>query len=168
MFPACNPDDLQNTFIAYPDSNIRGLINFGCSSESSVERCMERCVQTTGCLALDFHVATSLLTSLDSLPADVWSSVTSAPDHTYNSTCSSDSECSGINGHCVLGRCQCAAGFLFAQELSSCRLVESCVDAQTLGGRSGVYTIAVNQTSNMTVWCDVDSGDGGWLVSLWC
>ncbi|XP_025102468.1 uncharacterized protein LOC112569034 [Pomacea canaliculata] len=52
---ACNPDDLQNTFIAYPDSNIRGLINFGCSSESSVERCMERCVQTTGCLALDFH-----------------------------------------------------------------------------------------------------------------
>lgn len=79
-------------------------------------------------------VATSVLTSLDSLPADVWSSVTSAPDHTYNSTCSSDSECSGINGHGVLGRCQCAAGFLFAQELSSCRrgekrqvlIIQSC------------------------------------------
>ncbi|XP_025102675.1 fibrinogen gamma chain-like [Pomacea canaliculata] len=42
---------------------------------------------------------------------------------------------------------------------------DSCEDWKTEGGKSGVYFIQpVKYRENLRVWCDMDSGSGGWLV----
>lgn len=41
---------------------------------------------------------------------------------------------------------------------------DSCLDIQKGGSTSGHYSIFTSSGSTLDVWCDMDSGGGGWLV----
>lgn len=44
---------------------------------------------------------------------------------------------------------------------------QSCDDWRKTGGRTGVYAIELPDSEDtMTVWCDMDSGNGSWLVRV--
>ncbi|XP_025100075.1 fibrinogen gamma chain-like [Pomacea canaliculata] len=176
----CSTADLQNTFMEYPESGIRGH-NIAVLDGLTIETCKKLCITTNSCLTVDFrakggrcllHDVTSLtaqvawyphtsrgwthyqrtcMDSSDSYPGPLW----------YNSPCRNKVDCPDPNSWCLLGRCGCVAGFSLDINDMSCGL-ESCRDWQRRGVKSGVYSVITAGISTK-VWCDMDHG-GGWLV----
>ncbi|XP_025102661.1 uncharacterized protein LOC112569157 [Pomacea canaliculata] len=178
----CSPAHLHNTFMEYPESGLRGH-NMVARDGVSLQTCSDLCVSNRSCLSFDFrggrcllhdvtardaqsgwyphtstgwtHYQRSCLQSPASYPGPEW----------YNAPCNSRAECPEPNSRCVSGRCLCTDGFVYLETDSSCHAPESCRAWQTTGGKSGVYSIEPPETrEKLRVWCDMDSGDGGWLV----
>ncbi|XP_025102261.1 ficolin-1-like isoform X2 [Pomacea canaliculata] len=181
----CSTEDLHNTFMEYPDSGLKGHI-LEIRDGLSLEDCKKLCLSTKRCLTFDFrdsavrglcvlhdvtarespsewypktgkgwtHYQRSCLTKFASYP--VW----------YNLLCYNDLDCPDPYSQCLTGRCVCSSGKVFSKNEASCRLRgESCQTWQENGGKTGVYSIQpADNKENLTVWCDMDSGDGGWLV----
>ncbi|XP_025102349.1 uncharacterized protein LOC112568967 [Pomacea canaliculata] len=180
----CSPAHLHNTFMEYPESGLRGH-NMVARDGVSLQTCSDLCVSNRGCLSFDFratggrcllhdvtardaqsgwyphtstgwtHYQRSCLQSPASYPGPEW----------YNVSCNSHVECPDHNSRCVSGRCLCTDGFVYLETDSSCHPPESCRVWKTTGGKSGVYSIELPETrEKLRVWCDMDSGNGGWLV----
>ncbi|XP_025099999.1 ficolin-1-like [Pomacea canaliculata] len=184
IFSACSPAHLHNTFMEYPESGLRGH-SMVARDGVSLQTCSDLCVSNRGCLSFDFrvtggrcllhdvtacdaqsgwypHISTgwthyqrSCLQPPASYPGPEW----------YNAPCKRHVECPEPNSRCVSGRCVCIDGLVYMETDSSCGAAESCRDLQTAGGKSGVYSIELPETrEKLRVWCDMDSGNGGWLV----
>ncbi|XP_025102813.1 uncharacterized protein LOC112569286 isoform X1 [Pomacea canaliculata] len=181
--PTCSTAKLQNSYMEYPESGLRGH-NVVLRDPLTLEECKILCVTTSGCLTLDFraiggrcllhnitaldvplawyphssrgwtHYQRTCMDSLESYPGPLW----------YNSSCRSDLDCPDPNSQCLLGKCLCPTGFFLDQTDVSCRIIakESCKEWQRTRAISGVYNIT---TANMSlkVSCDMNNG-GGWLV----
>ncbi|XP_025080427.1 angiopoietin-related protein 7-like, partial [Pomacea canaliculata] len=71
-------------------------------------------------------------------------------------------ECPDQYSDCLSGRCLCHFGF--DQEEKKCVVTETCVDWLAKGAKSGVYTVQLAFYGARSVWCDMDTAGGGWLV----
>ncbi|XP_025092073.1 ficolin-1-B-like [Pomacea canaliculata] len=180
----CSQADLHTTFMDYPDSGIRGH-NIVERVGVSLQTCSSLCVRNRVCQSFDFRVTGGrcLLHEVTSLQAQSqWYPQTSRGwthyqrtclqfptlypgPQWYNSPCSINVVCPEPNSQCMSGRCSCRSPFILSGTDGTCRVPESCRDWQTTGIRSGVYSIQLPQNSSQKrVWCDMDTGDGGWLV----
>ncbi|XP_025102347.1 uncharacterized protein LOC112568965 isoform X3 [Pomacea canaliculata] len=180
----CSPAHLHTTFTEYPDSGIRGH-SIVTRDGVSLQTCTNLCVQTRVCLSFDFRVTGGrcLLHEVTSLQAQSeWFPQTSGGwthyqrtclqfptlypgPQWYHTPCNISTVCPEPNSQCVSGRCVCKSPFILSGTDATCRVPESCRDLQSVGAKSGVYSIQLPETrEKLRVWCDMDSGDGGWLV----
>ncbi|XP_025102268.1 tenascin-like [Pomacea canaliculata] len=180
----CSTEDLHNTFMEYPNSGLKGHI-LEIRDGLSLEDCKKLCLNNNRCLTYDFrdsavrglcvlhdvtahespsewypktgkgwtHYQRSCLTKFASYP--VW----------YNLLCYNDLDCPDPYSQCLTGRCVCPYGTVFSKNEAACRFTDSCQDWQDFGGKTGVYPIQMaDNKENLTVWCDMDTNGGGWLV----
>ncbi|XP_025100264.1 uncharacterized protein LOC112567710 [Pomacea canaliculata] len=178
----CSTEDLHNTFMEYPDSGLRGH-SLEVRDGLCLEDCKKLCLNTKRCLTFDFRALGGLcrlrdVTARDS-PSE-WYPKTSegwthyqrscgsnfSSNHVwYNLLCNNDLDCPDPYSQCLTGRCVCPYGTVVSENEVKCSVPESCRDFQKMGGKTGVYPIQMtDNTETLTVWCDMDSGDGGWLV----
>ncbi|XP_025104745.1 uncharacterized protein LOC112570507 isoform X1 [Pomacea canaliculata] len=178
----CSTDELQDSFTEYPDSALRrhyldrldGL---------SLEDCKDRCQADKRCLTFDFrvhggqcrlHNVTAHESPSHWYPktSEGWThyqrscNSTLATHHNwYNLLCNTKEDCPDPNSDCLSHRCLCRSGFKFNKTRNKCRVTWSCADWNDKGAKSGVYTVQpINKRIFVTVWCDMDTAGGGWLV----
>ncbi|XP_025102353.1 uncharacterized protein LOC112568970 isoform X1 [Pomacea canaliculata] len=180
----CRPRDLQDTFMEYSESGIKGHI-LAIQDGTNLKTCKNQCVSTDHCLTFDFrdtrgrcvlhdvtsreavsgwffltstgwtHYQRTCLKSAASYPGPTW----------YNSSCTQDTDCPDPFSLCSSARCLCKLGAISSEQEVTCRAAESCGEWQKAGAKSGAHFIRLkdkNETSR--VWCDMDSSGGGWLV----
>ncbi|XP_025092340.1 uncharacterized protein LOC112562933 isoform X2 [Pomacea canaliculata] len=178
----CSTADMQDSFTDYPDSALRANL-IGSQDGLTVEACKGRCLTDKTCLTFDFKASGGLcrlhnVTAHDS-PSN-WSpkrskgwthyqrscKSTFASHRTWhNLVCDSRVDCPDPYSDCFKGRCVCHFAFNEAQK--KCVVARSCRDWQEKGAKSGVYTIQLIgefYKGAVTVWCDMDTAGGGWLV----
>ncbi|XP_025102662.1 fibrinogen-like protein A [Pomacea canaliculata] len=179
----CEPSELHNTFMEYPDSGIRGH-NLEVMDGLCLEDCRNLCLSTKRCLTFDFrgvgglcvfHDVTARQAPAGWYPqtAEGWShyhrsclTVFASSRVWYNLLCNTDLDCPDPYSQCVSGRCLCPRGTHYNQTENACVPArQSCDDWRKTGGKTGVYAIELPDSEDtMTVWCDMDSGNGSWLV----
>ncbi|XP_025102340.1 uncharacterized protein LOC112568963 isoform X2 [Pomacea canaliculata] len=180
----CRPRDLQDTFMEYSESEIKGHI-LATQDGIKLKTCKKLCVSTDHCLTFDFrdtggrcvlhdvtsreavsgwfpltstgwtHYQRTCLKSAASYPGPAW----------YNSSCTQDTDCPDPFSLCSSGRCLCALGDFSSKKEVTCRAAESCGEWQKAGAKSGAHFIRLKDKKETSrVWCDMDSSGGGWLV----
>ncbi|XP_025105517.1 uncharacterized protein LOC112570971 isoform X2 [Pomacea canaliculata] len=178
----CRAGELQDSFTEYPDS---ALLRHYLERRDglSLEDCKDRCQDDKRCLTFDFRAHGGLcrlhnVTARESpshwypKTSEGWThyqrscNSTLATHHTwYNLVCNTTLDCPHPRSDCVSGRCLCRSGFKFNETEKKCVVKRTCADWNDKGAKSGIYTI-VQHKHNMprTVWCDMDTAGGGWLV----
>ncbi|XP_025102666.1 angiopoietin-related protein 2-like [Pomacea canaliculata] len=132
---SCSPQGLHKTFTKYPDSHIRGDKNQ--ALRLNLRKCRNLCISTATCRTFDFRGAfRCLIHTVTSLEAaSRWSPTSRGWTH-YQRNCRKPS-------------------------------FGTCGEAQKSGAKSGAYSLILtenNLTRNQSIWCDMKSGGGGWLV----
>ncbi|XP_025105595.1 uncharacterized protein LOC112571027 isoform X2 [Pomacea canaliculata] len=179
----CSTGELQDNFTEYPDSALH-VYHLDRLDGLTVEDCKDRCQDDKRCLTFDFR-AHGGLCRLHNVTAHEspshWSPKTSkgwthyqrscnstlaSHDTWYNLLCNTKVNCPDRYSDCLSGRCLCRSGFKFNETQKKCVVTMTCRDWQDKGARSGVYTVHEIYYFDrpMTVWCDMESGGGGWLV----
>ncbi|XP_025082088.1 tenascin-like isoform X2 [Pomacea canaliculata] len=177
----CSTSELQSNFTEYPDSALRG--NHLASSDGvSVDVCKGRCLADNRCLTFDFKAHGGLcrlhnVTARES-PSHWYPKTSKGWKHYqrsckstfashrtwYNLLCNSGIDCPDPNSDCFSGRCKCHSGLKFNEAMNKCDMTWKCEDWQDKNAKSGVYTIYLFSNERIKVWCDMESGGGGWLV----
>ncbi|XP_025102264.1 ficolin-2-like isoform X5 [Pomacea canaliculata] len=179
----CSTVDLHNTFMEYPNSGLWGH-SLEVRDGLCLEDCKKLCLNTKRCLTFDFRAVRGLcvlhdVTARES-PSEWYpktskgwthyqrscrSNFASYPDW-YNLLCNNKLDCPDPYSQCLTGRCVCPSGTIVSENKVTCRPPEeSCRKWQENGGKTGVHYIQMTDNKeNLTVWCDMDSGSGGWLV----
>ncbi|XP_025097316.1 uncharacterized protein LOC112565776 [Pomacea canaliculata] len=179
---SCSTDELQNNFTEYPDSGIGGD-HLASSDGVSLQDCKDRCLADKRCLTFDFEANGGLcrlhnVTAFEShshwhpSTSKGWThyqrsckSTFASQDNWHNLLCNSKMDCPGPNNDCLSGRCMCNFGFKFDENQKDCRVTRSCRGWQGAESKSGVYHIHLPYNKgHRVVWCDMESGGGGWLV----
>ncbi|XP_025102263.1 ficolin-1-like isoform X4 [Pomacea canaliculata] len=181
----CSTEDSQDTFMEYPDSGLKGYI-LEVKDGLSLEDCKKLCLNTKRCLAFDFRDSPLRglcvlhdVTARDS-PSGWYPKTGKGWTHYQRSCrsnfaaypvwqgllCYNDLDCHGPYSQCLTGRCVCSFNTVSIQNEVGCRVTEgSCQNWKEKGGKTGVYSIQMTDNKEaLTVWCDMDSNGGGWLV----
>ncbi|XP_025102269.1 ficolin-1-B-like [Pomacea canaliculata] len=182
-FASCSSADLHNTFMEYPDSGLRGN-SLEVKDGLSLEDCKKLCLNTKRCLTFDFRAVRGLCVLHDVTVRESplrWYPKTSKGWTHYqrsclanfasypvwhNLLCNNDVDCYDPYSQCLTGRCVCPFGTVGSENEVTCRAIgQLCQKWQENGGKTGVHSIQMTDNKeNLKVWCDMDSGSGGWLV----
>ncbi|XP_025102259.1 ficolin-1-like [Pomacea canaliculata] len=179
----CSTEDLHNTFMEYPNSGLKGHI-LEVRAGLCLEDCKKLCLKNQRCLTFDYRAVRGLcvlhdVTALES-PSEWYPKTSKGWTHYqrscltqfasypvwHNLLCNNDLDCPDPYSHCLTGRCVCSSGTVFRKNEAACRVTEeSCQSWKEDGGETGVHSIQMaDNKENLTVWCDMDSNGGGWLV----